>query len=110
MKRVSWRRKGAGLQGPAPAAVPQADTAGKKPLADADVLEGTSTWMKALQLTAVLAVAGYIGKLAVQQLLGIELGNWTAQDLSIFAGGWAVDTTSRVLDGILAHAGAYFAQ
>ena len=107
MKRVSWRRKGAGLQGPAPAAVPQADTAGKKPLADADVLEGTSTWMKALQLTAVLAVAGYIGKLAVQQLLGIELGNWTAQDLSIFAGGWAVDTTSRVLDGILAHPFAF---
>jgi hypothetical protein len=107
MKRISWRRKAVVAHAAAPAAGSPADTAAKKPLADADLLEGTSTWMKALQLTAVLAVAGYIGKISVQQLLGIELGNWRAEDLSIFAGGWAVDTVSRVLDGILSHPFAF---
>jgi len=105
MKRISWRRKGAPANPVPQKAAPAPDTPVKKTTdaEDAGLLEGTSTWMKALQLTAILAVAGYIGKLAVQQLLGIELGNWTAQDLSIFAGAWAVDTGSRLIDGILGH-------
>ncbi|HUB51650.1 MAG TPA: hypothetical protein VL986_05865 [Terracidiphilus sp.] len=67
------------------------------------MLEGTSAWVKALQLTAILAAAGFIGKLALQQLLGIELGNWAALDLSIFAGRWAVETISIILDAFFVY-------
>ncbi len=65
--------------------------------------QATSAWIGALGVTAGLAAAGFIGKLALQQFLGIELGNWTALDLSIFAGRWAIDTLTIVLQGILVH-------
>jgi hypothetical protein len=57
----------------------------------------------ALGVTAALAATGFIGKLALQQFLGIELGNWTAVDLSIFAGRWAIDTLTIILDHLLDH-------
>jgi hypothetical protein len=56
-----------------------------------------------LGLTAVLAAAGFIGKIALQQFLGIELGNWTALDLSTFAGRWAIDTVTVILERVLDH-------
>jgi hypothetical protein len=65
--------------------------------------QATSGWIAALGVTAGLAAAGFIGKLSLQQFLGIELGNWTALDLSIFAGRWAIDTLTIVLQGTLAH-------
>jgi len=65
--------------------------------------QATSAWLCALGVTAGLAATGFIGKLALQQFLGIELGNWTALDLSIFAGRWAIDTLTVLLDGLLAH-------
>jgi hypothetical protein len=65
--------------------------------------QATTAWIGALGITAGLAAAGFIGKLSLQQFLGIELGNWTALDLSIFAGRWAIDTLTIVLQGTLAH-------
>ena len=50
---------------------------------------GMSAWVGALQLTVLFAATGFIGKVSLQQFLGIELGNWTALDLTIFAGNWA---------------------
>jgi hypothetical protein len=73
------------------------------PAAALDALPGASAWIGALKLTAFLAVAGFIGKLALQQFLGIELNHWTAPDLSHFAGRWAMDTISLVMDQILGY-------
>jgi hypothetical protein len=64
---------------------------------------GTSAWIGALGVTAALAAAGFIAKLSLQQFLGIELGNWSAVDLSIFAGRWAIDTLSIILGHLLNH-------
>lgn len=65
--------------------------------------QATTAWIGAIGITAGLAAAGFIGKLALQQFLGVELGNWTALDLSIFAGRWAIDTLTIVLQGTLRH-------
>jgi hypothetical protein len=73
------------------------------PAPASDALPGASAWLGALKLAAFLAVAGFIGKLALQQFLGIELSHWTAPDLSHFAGRWAMDTISLVMDQILGH-------
>lgn len=62
-----------------------------------------SAWVGALQLTVLFAATGFIGKVALQEFLGIDLGNWTALDLSIFAGHWAFDTVSVVLNQIFSH-------
>jgi hypothetical protein len=64
---------------------------------------GVGSWMGALQITAGLALIGFIAKLAREQFLGIELSNWTALDLSIFAGRWAIDTLTTVLNQTLQH-------
>jgi hypothetical protein len=107
MKRIPWRTASTSVAtGPASrksgigdnAAGANAETAPGR-----NLLEGTSAWIRALQLTAFLAAAGFIGKLALQQFLGIELGNWTALDLSIFAGRWAVETLSIILDAFFVH-------
>jgi hypothetical protein len=73
------------------------------PASALDALPGASAWLGALKLTAFLAVAGFIGKLALQQFLGIELSHWTAPDLSHFAGRWAMDTMNLVMEQILSH-------
>jgi len=59
---------------------------------------GVGSWIGALQITAALAAIGFIAKLAHEQLLGIQLTNWTALDLSIIAGRWAIDTLTIVLE------------
>jgi hypothetical protein len=62
---------------------------------------GVKVGLGGLGLAATLAAAGFIGKVALQQFLGVELGNWSAQDLSNFAGRWAIDSASVVLTQIL---------
>jgi len=64
---------------------------------------GISAWVGALQLTVLLAATGFIGKVSLQQFLGIDLGNWTASDLSLFAGHWAFDTLKVVLQLLITH-------
>jgi hypothetical protein len=103
MSRIHWNFKQPSGSLPSHAAPsPQQGTA-PPPAAASDVLPGASAWLGALKLTAFLAVAGFIGKLALQQFLGIELSHWTAPDLSHFAGRWAMDTISLVMDQILGH-------
>lgn len=107
MQRVHWRfKRPSGSLSTHAAPSPQEGTVPPPtppPAAALDALPGASAWLGALKLTAFLAVAGFIGKLALQQFLGIELSHWTAPDLSHFAGRWAMDTISLVMDQILGH-------
>jgi hypothetical protein len=60
-----------------------------------------SAGLSTLKVTAALVLIGFVGKLAQEQFLGIPLGNWTALDMSIFAGHWAVDTLTIALDELM---------
>lgn len=60
-------------------------------------------WTAALQLAAVLATVGFVARFAREQLLGISLGDWTAQDLSQFAGRFALDTVLLIFRWITEH-------
>lgn len=42
-------------------------------------------WLTAISLAAVLAGAGFIARFSREQFLGISLGDWNAQDLSLLA-------------------------
>jgi hypothetical protein len=68
---------------------------------------GMSAWVGALQLTVLFAATGFIGKVSLQQFLGIELGNWTALDLTIFAGNWAFETLRVVLTELFSNLGGF---
>jgi hypothetical protein len=106
MQRIHWRfKRPSGSLSPHAAPSPQQGTVppSPPPAAGLDALPGASAWLGALKLTAFLAVAGFIGKLALQQFLGIELSHWTAPDLSHFAGRWAMDTMNQVMEQILGH-------
>jgi hypothetical protein len=107
MQRIHWRfKRPSGSLSPHAAPSPQQGTVPPSPPPPAsglDALPGASAWLGALKLTAFLAVAGFIGKLALQQFLGIELSHWTAPDLSHFAGRWAMDTMNQVMEQILGH-------
>ena len=113
MQRIPWRFKRPSGSLPLHAApqpqegtVPPAQassTVPPPPAAALDALPGASAWLAALKLTAFLAVAGFIGKLALQQFLGIELSHWTPPDLSYFAGRWAMDTINMVMEQIIVH-------
>lgn len=61
-------------------------------------LPGIRAWLGALKAVSLLAAAGFIAKLAHEQMLGIQLTDWSALDLSLFAGRWVVDTLTAVLD------------
>jgi len=65
-------------------------------------LPGLKAWMSALQVVSLLAAIGFVAKLAHEQMLGIELTDWSALDLSLFAGRWIVDTLTILLD-VLSH-------
>jgi hypothetical protein len=109
MSRVRWNfKQPAGSLSknavpPPQEGTPVSSTPPPPPTPASDALPGASAWLGALKLTAFLAVAGFIGKLALQQFLGIELSHWTAPDLSHFAGRWAMDTIGLVMDQILGH-------
>jgi len=109
MQRVPWHFKRPSGSLPSHAAPPPQEGAVPPPpqppphAAISDALPGASAWIGALKLTAFLAVAGFIGKLALQQFLGIELSHWTAPDLSHFAGRWVMDTMNVVMEQILGH-------
>lgn len=60
-------------------------------------LPGIRAWLGALKVVSVLAGAGFIAKLAHEQMLGIQLSDWSALHLSLFAGRWVVDTLTSVL-------------
>ena len=105
MRRIPWRyKRPLGLPS-TPADLSSHENAGQEPASDKSVLlrGGMSVWIGALKLTALLAVAGFIGKLAVQQFLGIELEHWTAPDLSLFAGRWVMDTMNIVVERLIFH-------
>ena len=110
MQRIHWHfKRPSGLLSTHAAPPPQEGAVPPPPqpppphTAVSDALPGASAWIGALKLTAFLAVAGFIGKLALQQFLGIELSHWTAPDLSHFAGRWAMDTMNVVMEQILGH-------
>jgi hypothetical protein len=107
MQRIHWRfKRPSGSLSPHAAPSPQQGAVpppAPPPASGLDALPGASAWLGALKLTAFLAVAGFIGKLALQQFLGIELSHWTAPDLSHFAGRWAMDTMNQVMEQILGH-------
>jgi len=104
MQRIHWRfKRPSGSLSPHAAPSAQEGTAQQPPAAASDALPGASAWLGALKFTALLAVAGFIGKLALQQFLGIELSHWSAPDLSHFAGRWAMDTLSVVMEQFLGH-------
>ena len=103
MQRVPWHFKRPSGSLPSHAAPSTQLGTAPPSAAVSDALPGAGAWLGALKLTAFLAVAGFIGKLALQQFLGIELSHWTAPDLSHFAGRWAMDTISLVMDQILGH-------
>ena len=105
MRRIPWRvKRPLGLPSTL-ADLTSNQKAGQEPAADKSLLlrGGLSAGLAALKLTALLAVAGFIGKLAVQQFLGIELEHWTAPDLSLFAGRWAMDTMNIVVERLIFH-------
>ena len=105
MRRIPWRfKRPSGLLSPH-AAVSSPEGAAQNPPSEKSELlpGGMSAWIGALKLTALLAVAGFIGKLAVQQFLGIELEHWTAPDLSLFAGRWAMDTVNIIVERLILH-------
>jgi hypothetical protein len=63
-------------------------------------LPGIRAWLGALKVVSVLAGAGFIAKLAHEQMLGIQLSDWSVLDLSLFAGRWVVDTLTSVLSAL----------
>jgi hypothetical protein len=109
MSRFLYLRKTRVPRRDAPALAGTADSRNAEAAGDAHgdgfagMPQATSAWIGALGITAGLAAAGFIGKLALQQFLGIELANWTALDLSIFAGQWAIETLRIILQGVLDH-------
>jgi hypothetical protein len=68
---------------------------------------GLSKWVGALQLTVIFAATGFIGKVSLQQFLGIDLGNWSSVDLTLFAGHWAFETLTVVLNQVVSHPGTF---
>jgi hypothetical protein len=66
-----------------------------------------SKWIGALQLTVIFAATGFIGKVSLQQFLGIDLGNWSTADLTLFAGHWAFETLTVVLNQVVTHPGTF---
>jgi hypothetical protein len=112
---MPWRKKpepvhedSAMLPDATPAEGSPAQSGTKPPAKDSDGMPAAiKAGIGALGLTAVLAGAGFIGKVALQQFLGVELGNWTTQDLGIFAGKWAIDTVAVVLSQVAAHKSAF---
>jgi hypothetical protein len=103
MQRILWRFKRPSGSQSSPASS-QEDAGQTMPAAESGLLQGgMRAWVGALKLTALLAVAGFIGKLSVQQFLGIELEHWTAPDLSLFAGRWAMDTMNIVVERLISH-------
>jgi hypothetical protein len=105
MRRIPWRfKRPSGLLSSHAAAPSPASAGQQQPSEQSELLQGgMRAWIGALKLTALLAVAGFIGKLAVQQFLGIELAHWTAPDLSLFAGRWAMDTVNIVVERLISH-------
>lgn len=61
-------------------------------------LPGIRAWLGALRVVSVLAAVGFIAKLAHEQMLGIQITDWSVLDLSLFAGRWIVDTLTSVLN------------
>jgi len=61
-------------------------------------LPGLRAWLSALKVVSLLAAVGFVAKLAHEQMLGIQLTDWSALDLSLFAGRWTIDTLTTLLD------------
>jgi hypothetical protein len=61
-------------------------------------LPGLRAWLSALKVVSLLAAIGFVAKLAHEQMLGIQLTDWSALDLSLFAGKWIVDTLTTSLN------------
>lgn len=85
---------GVELGNPSPVARPTGSTQDQAPL------PGLRAWFKAFTAASILAAAGFIAKLAHEQLLGLQLSDWTVLDLSLFAGRWIMDTLTAVLSTI----------
>jgi hypothetical protein len=62
-----------------------------------------SGWLTAISLAGVLAGAGFIARFSREQFLGISLGDWNVQDLSLLAGRCGIDSLLLPLAFLLRH-------
>jgi hypothetical protein len=99
--RRARQRSGAGASRAAHAANHDSKEAAEDS-AVAPFLSGVKGWLGALQLSAILVAMGFIGKLSLQQFLGVETGSWSALDMSLFAGRWVADTLTLILGELFA--------
>jgi hypothetical protein len=60
-------------------------------------------WLTAISLAGVLAGAGFIARFSQEQFLGISLGDWSVQDLSLLAGRCGIDSMLLPVAFLLRH-------